>query len=203
MWTPLGEGEHSRQRVIYRQPWLAALHLSPFFSLEQIPFLDTFLPALLPCDCPCKWSLEGRLYAQNICANWPENSRGQNHSVCYFHQAVDASPMPAPVCRTQAAPIVHPQPFLWASTCSAEAPWCLSHGETLLGVDSPCFTHLGVDPSCLTHQQQQHDLSTRGTSGLQWWAKDSALFLLQIFPATKGAAVSLYVRCDSQSKPQH
>lgn len=84
MRTPLREREHSRQRVIYRQPWLVTLHLSPFFSLEQIPFLDTFLPALLPCDCPCKWSLEGRLYAQNICANWPENRRGQNHAVCYL-----------------------------------------------------------------------------------------------------------------------
>lgn len=64
-------------------------------------------------------------------------------------------------------PIVHPQPFLWASTCSAEAPWCLSHGGTLLGVDPPHFTHLGVDPSRLTHHQQQHGLSLRGTSGLQ------------------------------------
>lgn len=52
-------------------------------------------------------------------------------------------------CRIQAAPLVHPQPFLWASPCSAEAPWCLSHVGTLLGVAPPCFTHLGVNPSVL------------------------------------------------------
>lgn len=146
LWTLPREKEHSGQRVVYRQPWLVTLHLSPCFFSWKNSLFGYFLPASLPCDCPCKWSLEGRLYAQNICANWQENRRGQTRSVCCFDEAAAASPAPALGVSLRAEHGLHPpsihRPFLRFHTTSRRArstPTSVSLGD--FAARTSCMFH--------------------------------------------------------------